>query len=144
MTVYSCVCQACVLIALELEYCLIHKVGVEQTHCTEQLKILYIKVSYFLEKTGRNLGDNITKAALPLVGKIHEYRHTGGKFDKLLLNLFTQGLALFFGVRKLFFLLCRELIFAVYFCFLYRLGFVDYGFNILVEAAEALYAHQRF
>ena len=49
MSVDSSICKTSVLIALELEYRLVHQVVIEQSHREEQLEIHDVKIGDFLE-----------------------------------------------------------------------------------------------
>ena len=142
MLVQAGVGQAGILIALEFKDGIVHQAGVEHIQFHQQIEVLHIQTGHFFEKSRLQLRDHILQRALPVIRQIHKDRHTGGKFDELLLNLLTHGFVFFFFLGDFLFLLLGELLALFLLGLFHALRFVDNGLNIRVQAAEALNFHQ--
>ena len=140
--VNASVAQAGIFVPLEFVHGIVHQGIVEYSKRYQQLKVLHRQTGDLLEQTRLQLGDHILQAALPVVGQIHEHRNAGGKLDKFFLNLLALGLVLFFLVRKLLLLFRGKVFGAFLLCLLHLFGLGDDGFDVRVQAAEALDFHQ--
>ena len=143
MHINAGVIQTGIFISAEAEDALVHLFRVKQANVAKHIKIFYRKTCDLFKEVWFQLCDNILDGLLTIVGKIHERRNTGGKFEKVFLHLFAEGFDLFLLLGDfLLFLLVLFIVFLL--CLFNGFAAVDNSFDFLVQGTEALNLHQGF